>query len=55
MAENSENADYIAKCGHERYNLRRNNLGGTGGQEEKWMTEDEMAGRHQRLDGHEFE
>ena len=31
MAENPENADYIAKCGHERYNLRRDNLGGTGG------------------------
>ena len=25
------------------------------GQEEKGMTEDEMAGWHQRLDGHEFE
>ena len=25
------------------------------GQEEKWMTEDEMAGWHHRLDGHEFE
>ena len=24
------------------------------GQEEKGMTEDEMAGRHQRLDGHEL-
>ncbi|CAI9177421.1 unnamed protein product [Rangifer tarandus platyrhynchus] len=24
------------------------------GQEEKGMTEDEMAGRHHRLDGHEF-
>ena len=24
------------------------------GQEEKWMTEDEMAGWHHRLDGHEF-
>ena len=26
-----------------------------GGQEEKGMTEDEMAGWHHRLDGHEFE
>ena len=25
------------------------------GQEEKGMTEDEMVGRHHRLDGHEFE
>ena len=25
------------------------------GQEEKGMTEDEMAGRHHRLDGHESE
>ena len=25
------------------------------GQEEKWATEDEMAGWHHRLDGHEFE
>ena len=25
------------------------------GQEEKWMTEDEMVGWHHRLNGHEFE
>ena len=30
-------------------------LGGIGGQEEKGMTEDEMAGWHPRLDGHESE
>ena len=30
-------------------------LGGIGGQEEKGMTEDERAGCHHRLDGHEFE
>ena len=30
-------------------------LGGIGGQEEKGMTEDEMAGWHHRLTGHEFE
>ena len=30
-------------------------LGGIGGQEEKGMTEDEMAGWHHRLDAHEFE
>ena len=30
-------------------------LGGIGGQEEKAMTEDEMAGWHHRLDGREFE
>ena len=29
-------------------------LGGIGGQEEKGTTEDEMAGWHHRLDGHEF-
>ena len=30
-------------------------LGGIGGQGEKGTTEDEMAGWHHRLDGHEFE
>ena len=30
-------------------------LGGIGGQEEKGMIEDEMAGWHHRLNGHEFE
>ena len=30
-------------------------LGVIGGQEEKGPTEDEMAGWHHRLDGHEFE
>ena len=30
-------------------------LGGLGGQEEKGTTEDEMAGLHHQLDGHEFE
>ena len=29
-------------------------LGGIGGQEKKGTTEDEMAGWHQGLDGHEF-
>ena len=29
-------------------------LGGIAGQEEKGMTEDEMAGWHHQLDGHEF-
>ena len=29
-------------------------LGGIGGQEEKGMTEDEMAGWQNRLDGHDF-
>ena len=29
-------------------------LGGVGGLEEKGVTEDEMAGWHHRLDGHEF-
>ena len=30
-------------------------LGGIGGRREKGTTEDEMAGWHHRLDGHEFE
>ena len=30
-------------------------LGGIGGQEQKGTTEDEIAGWHHRLDGHEFE
>ena len=30
-------------------------LGGIGGQEEKGKTEDEMAGWHHRLNGHESE
>ena len=30
-------------------------LGGIEGQEEKGTTEDEMAGWHHQLDGHEFE
>ena len=30
-------------------------LGGSGGQEEKGAAEDEMAGWHHGLDGHEFE
>jgi len=34
---------------------RRNAHGRDWGQEEKGMTEDEMAGWHHRLDGHEFE
>ena len=29
-------------------------LGGTWGQQEKGMTEDEMAGWHHQLDGHGF-
>ena len=29
-------------------------LGGIGGREEKGTTEDEMAGWHHQLDGHEF-
>ena len=30
-------------------------IGGIGGQEEKGMTEDEIAEWHHRLNGHEFE
>ena len=35
--------------------LEKTDAGRDWGQEEKGMTEDEMAGWHQRLDGHEFE
>ena len=35
--------------------LEKTHLGRNWGQEEKGMTEDEMAGWHHRLDGHEFE
>ena len=31
------------------------NAGRDWGQEEKWTTEDEMAGWHHRLNGHDFE
>ena len=31
------------------------NAGKDGGQEEKWVTEDEMVGWHHQLNGHEFE
>ena len=54
MAENPETADYIAKCGHERYNLRPDKLGGIGGRRRRGQQ------RMRRLDGtrhggHEFE
>ena len=35
--------------------LEKTDAGRDWGQEEKGMTEDEMAGRHHQLDGHEFE
>ena len=35
--------------------LEKTDSGRDWGQEEKGMTEDEMAGWHHRLDGHEFE
>ena len=35
--------------------LEKTDAGRDWGQEEKVMTEDEMAGWHHRLDGHEFE
>ena len=35
--------------------LEKTDAGRDWGQEEKGMTEDEMAGRNHRLDGHEFE
>ena len=35
--------------------LEKTDAGRDRGQEEKGMTEDEMAGWHHRLDGHEFE
>ena len=33
----------------------KSDAGRDGGQEEKGMTEDKMAGSHHQLDGHEFE
>ena len=36
-------------------NWKDPNAGKDGGQEEKGTTEDEMAGWHHRLNGHEFE
>jgi len=35
--------------------LEKTDAGMDWGQEEEGMTEDEMAGCHHRLDGHEFE
>jgi len=35
--------------------LEKNHAGKAWRQEEKWMTEDEMVGWHQQLNGHEFE
>ena len=35
--------------------LEKTDAGRDWGQEERGMTEDEMAGWHHRLDGHEFE
>ena len=35
--------------------LEKTHAGRNRGQEERGMTEDEMAGWHHRLDGHEFE
>ena len=35
--------------------LGKTDAGRDWGQEEKWMTEDEMAAWHHQLDGHEFE
>ena len=43
---------YLWKLDNYRYILM---LGGIGGQEEKGMTEDEMAGWHHWLDGRESE
>ena len=37
------------------FNLKKASWRSTSFQEEKGMTEDEMAGWHHRLDGHEFE
>ena len=45
-------------CGHLTRrvdSLEKTDAGRDWGQEEKGMAEDEMAGWHHRLDGHEFE
>ena len=39
---------------HHRLNGKDSNAGRDMGQEEKVMTEDEVAGWHHQLDGHEF-
>ena len=48
---------YLCVSVNKHYQLFGKNLdaGRDWGQEEKGMTEDEMAGWHHRLDGHEFE
>ena len=47
---------YFGHLMRRAYSLEKTQmLGGIGGQEEKGSTEDEMAGWHHQLDGHEFE
>ena len=41
--------------GHLTRRLEKTDAGRVWGQEEKGTTEDEMAGWHHRLNGHEFE
>ena len=45
----------MAVCLSPRYNISISDSGRDLGQVEKGMTEDEMAGWHHRLNGHEFE
>ena len=51
----SWNSSTLATSCEELSHLKRPDAGRDWGQEEKGTTEDEMAGWHHRLDGHEFE
>ena len=50
-------ASKLSLCGLHKWCLHGgdSDAGGIWGQQEKGMTEDEMAGWHHQLDGHEFE
>ena len=49
------NSNTLATSCEELTHWKRPDAGRDCGQEEKGMTEDEMAGWHHRFDGHEFE
>ena len=55
MAESEEELkSLLMKVKEERVKVKDPDAGRDWGQEEKGTTEDEMAGWHHRLDGHEF-
>ena len=51
----AENSSTLATSCEELTHRKDSDAGRDWGQEEKGTTEDEMAGWHHRLDGHEFE